>query len=71
MRYLDIHDSCNIQVPRQFIHQSSRDKHDFNIRYITAVTKRIRWYKKHCVLPKPIGKINNHRFWIDIDYRTY
>jgi hypothetical protein len=53
-------------VPRQYIKQNQRDKHDFNDRYIAAMTKRIKAFRRNAVLPKKKAVISKRGgFWVD------
>lgn len=54
-------------VPRQYIKQNSRDKHDFNDKYILAVTYRINFLRHHHTLPKKVRVITKMSgFWVDV-----
>jgi hypothetical protein len=55
-------------VPRPYIRQNQRDKHDFNDRYIAAVTKRIKAFRRKAVLLKKKAVISKRGgFWVDTD----
>jgi len=54
-------------VPRQYIKQNSRDKHDFNDKYILAVTYRINFLRRKHALPKKVRVITKMSgFWVDV-----
>lgn len=53
-------------VPRQYIKQCSRDKHDFNDKYIVAITYRINFLRHKSALPKKVRIITRTSgFWVD------
>ena len=54
-------------VPRQYIKQNSRDKHDFNDKYILAVRYRIIFLRQSSTLPKKVRVITKTSgFWVDV-----
>ena len=58
-------------VPIRYIKQNSRDKHDFNDRYILAVNKRIKALRYSCTVSFKVAVIGKFGFWVDNDYPQF
>ena len=55
-------------VPKRFVRQSQRDKHDFNDLYIAMVAKRIKALRYNEVLPKKKSVVSKRwGFWVEVD----
>jgi len=55
-------------VPRQFVRQNQRDKHDFNDLFIAVVTKRAKALRCNHVVPKKKAVVSKRwGFWVEVD----
>ena len=55
-------------VPKQFVRQTQRQKHDFNDLYIAMVAKRIKALRYNDVLPKKKAVVSKRwGFWVEVD----
>ena len=58
-------------IPRKYIKETSRDKRDFNDKYILAVTKRNKALRYSGTLPAKVAVIGKFGFWVDNDYPQF
>ena len=55
-------------VPKQFVRQNQRDKHDFNDLFIAVVAKRTKALRYNEVLPKKKSVVSKRwGFWVEVD----